>query len=306
MEVLDLIIIGGGPAGLTAALYGKRAKLNTILLERSVVGGQLAYSGVIENYPGILETKGFELAQMMEEQVKRLGLEILHEEAVALSRRRRLIDVKTTQSIYKARSVIIAVGDEPLTLGLENERRLIGHGVSYCATCDGPLYAGKTVGVVGGGDSAVSEALYLASIAKKVHLIHRRDKLRAEKVSSEKLLAKANVQFEWNSIVTSLNGRERLESVTVENVRTGETRELAVEALFIYIGRKPLTGFLTDLEKDEWGYIKVDQDMQTSLKGVYAAGDCASPKWRQIASAVGDGAKAAISAIKYVEREFTT
>ncbi len=305
MTELDLIIIGGGPAGLTAAIYAQRARLVTILLEKSLLGGQVAYSGPIENYPGYLETTGLELAGRMEEQVRRLNLDIVYETAKAISLEGPMKAVTTDKKVYHAKSVIIAVGDEPLTLGLENERRLIGRGVSYCATCDGPLYNGKKVAVVGGGDSAVTEALYLTKIAKAVYLIHRRDTLRAEKLNAERLLSKVNVEPQWSTVVTEINGDEKVESLTLKDVKTGESRELAVDGVFIYIGRRPQTGFLANIQKDEWGYIQTDSLMQTSMKGVFAAGDCASYNWRQIASAVGEGAKAAISAIKYIEREFT-
>ena len=303
MPQFDIIIIGGGPAGLTAGLYAKRAKLNTLLLERSMLGGQVAYSGPIENYPGILKTTGLRLAQKMEEQVKKVDLEVVYEEVIGLSSQQSSVKVETEQDVYTSRSVIAAVGDEAVPLGLKNEKELIGRGVSYCATCDGPLYSGKTVAVVGGGDSAVTEALYLTKIVKKVHLIHRRDKLRAEKINAERLLKMPNVHPEWNTIVTRIQGREKIESLTLEDVKTGDQGQLAVDGLFIYIGRRPFTGFLTNIEKDQWGYIKVDEDMQTSMKAVFAAGDCTSYKWRQIATAIGDGAKAAISAIQYIERE---
>lgn len=299
MKEYDVIIIGGGPAGLTAGIYAKRAKLNTLLIEKTVIGGQMLLADVIENYPGLLEVKGFELAQKMEEQARKFGVEI------------RFSEVKQVKSLEKkvflegealtAKALIIASGAEPVKLNVKGEDKLIGKGVSYCATCDGAFFSGKEVAVVGGGDSALTEALYLSKIASKVYLIHRRDKFRAAKINQEKVLLNPKITVLWNTIIQEVIGEAKVEAILIKNVKTGKEEVKPIDGVFIAAGRKPNTSFI-DVEKDELGYIKVNEDMESSVKGVFAAGDCTSRKWRQITTAVGEGAKAAISAEKYIEK----
>lgn len=296
----DVVIIGGGPAGLSAGIYAGRARLKTLLLEKSIIGGQLALADVVENYPGVPGVKGVELARRMEEQARRFGAEIKFDEARNVEIEGEWRKVVCAGGAYLARAVIVASGASPAKLNVKGERELLGRGVSYCATCDGFFFSGKEVMVVGGGDVALTEAQYLSKLARKVYLVHRRDKFRGEKINQERVLSNPRITIMWNTVVREIIGRDKVEKVSVKDVKTGEGREVPVDGVFIAVGRKPNTGFLP-LEKDELGYIKVNENMETSVKGVFAAGDCTSNKWRQIATAVGEGAKAAISAEKYIE-----
>ncbi|MEM2864347.1 MAG: thioredoxin-disulfide reductase [Candidatus Bathyarchaeia archaeon] len=298
---LDIAIIGGGPAGLTAGIYVRRALMEAVLFEGGVLGGQMALSDLIENYPGVDKVAGYELAERMVEQARGFGLNMVLEEVRDVRPSGDAFTLRTAKGEYSAKAVIIATGAEPIRLGVEGEERLIGRGVSYCATCDGPLFKDKVVAVVGGGDSAFKEALYLAKLAKQVYLIHRREGFRAEKIHVERARSNPNIRFFLNSVVEEIHGEDKVEAATVRNVRTGDSHKLELDGIFIYVGRRPNTGFIDIVEKDDSGYIRVNEDMETSMRGVFAAGDCTSPKWRQIATAVGDAAKAAISAIKFVE-----
>jgi thioredoxin reductase (NADPH) len=299
MEDYDVIIIGGGPAGLTAGIYVKRAKLNALLIEKTVIGGQMLLADAIENYPGFPEIKGFELAQKMEEQAKKFGLEIKFGEVTQVKSGERKVFYEN--EALTAKALIIASGAEPAKLNVKGENELIGKGVSYCATCDGAFFSEKEVAVIGGGDTALIEALYLSKIAKKVYLIHRRDKFRGEKINQEKVLSNPKITILWNTIVQEIIGKNKVEAMLIKNIKTGEEKVKSIDGIFMAVGRKPNTGFI-DVEKDELGYIKVNEEMETSVKGVFAAGDCTSKKWRQITTAVGEGAKAAISAEKYIEK----
>ena len=299
-ENFDVIIIGGGPAGLTAGIYIKRAKLNALLIEKTVVGGQMLLADVIENYPGFLEIKGFELAQKMEDQAKKFGLEIKFSEVKQVKSKEKKVFCE--EESLTAKALIIASGAEPNKLNVKGEAELIGKGVSYCATCDGAFFSGKEVAVVGGGDTALVEALYLSKIAERVYIIHRRDKFRGEKINQEKVLSNPKITIIWNTIIQEIIGKDKVEALLIKNVKTGKEEIKPINGVFIAIGRKPNTEFITDVEKDELGYIKVNDEMETSVEGVFAAGDCTSKKWRQITTAVGEGAKAAISAEKYIEK----
>ncbi|MGC8849341.1 MAG: NAD(P)/FAD-dependent oxidoreductase, partial [Candidatus Bathyarchaeia archaeon] len=250
---------------------------------------------------GVDRVPGYELAERMVEQARSFGLNIILEEIKDVRASGEVFLLRSVKGEYSAKAVILATGAEPVRLGVEGEERLIGRGVSYCATCDGPLFKDKVVAVVGGGDSAFKEALYLAKLARQVYLIHRREGFRAERIYVERARSNPNIKFVLNSVVEEVHGKDKVEAVTVRNVRTGDSHKMELDGIFIYIGRKPNTGFIDIVEKDDKGYIRVNDDMETSVKGIYAAGDCTSPKWRQISTAVGEAAKAAISAVKFVE-----
>jgi len=255
---------------------------------------------VIENYPGIPEISGAELAQRYQEQADRYGLEVKNAEVTRVRVEGERKIVETREGFYEAKVVIVASGADPKRLGIKGEEKFIGRGVSFCATCDGLFFRGKNVTVIGGGDSAVTEALFLSKSVTRVYLIHRRDKLRAEKINQEKAFANPKIEFILNSTVEEIVGENKVEKLRVRNLNTGKTRELEVAGVFVYVGRKPNTGFI-DVEKNEQGYIKIDENMETSVKGIFAAGDCTSPRWRQLTTAVGEGAMAAISAERYLE-----
>jgi thioredoxin reductase (NADPH) len=300
MNPYDVIIVGGGPAGLAAGIYARRAKLSSLLLEKTILGGQVAMADLIENYPGISEIRGYELSNRFREQAEKFGLEIRYTEVTGIRPESDLRIVLTSEGEYQGKAIIIASGAEPAQLNVKGEKEFVGKGISYCATCDGPFFTGKHVIVVGGGDSAVTEALFLSKVASKVHVVHRRDKLRAEKFNEEKARADPKIDFIWNSIVQEILGADHVESVVLKDVKTGQIRKVKTEGVFIYVGRKPNTRFV-DVEKDSTGYIKTDDSCGTSVKGIFAAGDCTSPLWKQIVTAVGEGAKAAMSAQKHLE-----
>lgn len=296
----DLIIIGGGPAGLSAAIYALRAKMDVILIEKLGIGGQIALSDVIENYPGYRSISGSELMSKFENHAKDFGLktEIATIERIIDAGDRKI--TKTDSKDFESKAVIIAAGAKPRNLSVKGENKFTGRGVSYCATCDGPFYNGRDIVVVGGGDTAVKEALYLSKIANKIYLVHRRDRLRAEKIMQEKLLSNPKVEFLWNSAVDEISGGEMgVERISVRNIQTNKKSEVKAEGIFVFVGITPETGFV-DVKKDEGGFIITNDRMETSMKGIYAAGDCRNTPLRQVATAVGDGAIAAISAEEYI------
>ncbi len=296
----DLIIIGGGPAGLTAGIYAQRARLRTVLIEREMVGGQIAVSDVIENYPGFSSISGAELVQRFEEHAKGFGLEIKAAEVEGIGVEGNIKVVRTSEGELRAKAVIVATGAKPRKLGVKGERELLGKGVSYCATCDGPFFRGQRVCVVGGGDTAVKEAAYLAKLASKVYLVHRRDKLRAEKILQEKVMKTENIEILWSHILKEIKGENGVEAVVLEDLKTGSQKTVEVEGAFIFVGINPTTDFV-DVEKDDGGFIKTNQRMETSVEGIFAAGDCRTTPLRQVSTAVGDGAIAAFVAEGYVE-----
>lgn len=299
--VYDVVIIGGGPAGLTAGIYAKRAMLNTVLLERMAAGGQIIVTDLVENYPGFSEISGAELAGKFEEHAKKFGLEIKGiSEVSEVEDRGRTKIVRTADGDIETKTVIIASGTTPKKLGVSGEPEFTGKGVSYCATCDGFFFRDKVVVVVGGGDSAVTEAIFLTKMVKKVYIVHRRDKLRAEKINQEHAFANPRISFVWDSVVEEIAGKNTVEKVMIRNVKTEETSELKTDGVFIYVGLIPNTAF-APVEKDERGFIITNDRMETSVRGIFAAGDCRVTPLRQIATAVGDGAKAAVSAEKYIE-----
>ena len=291
----DVIVIGGGPAGYTAALYTVRAGLSTLVIEKLYAGGQINETTQIDNYPGFPEgIDGFTLGQKLQQGAQRFGAETKNTEVVEVKLQGNEKIVETLDGIYRARAVVIATGAGHKHLGLNQEQELVGKGVAYCAACDGNFYRGKTVAVVGGGNSAAADALLLSRIAAKVILIHRRDSLRATKIYHEPLQEKENVEFRWNSKVTELLHEEKLTGIKIQNVLTGQEEEISVDGLFISIGRKPATElFAGELALDEDGYIIAGESTQTEVPGVYAAGDVRTKKVRQIITAAADGAAAA-------------
>jgi thioredoxin reductase (NADPH) len=299
----DLIIIGGGPAGLTAALYAARARLDVVVLERSLLGGQVLITDWIDNYPGFPGgITGPELSRYMADQVARYDVPILSEEVVQANLAGPVKTLHLPERALRARAVIIASGAAPKQLGVPGEADFFGKGISTCATCDGPFYKGKTVAAVGGGDTAVKESVFLTKFAEKVYLIHRRDQFRAERVLQEKAFSNDRIDVLWDTVVTGVSGLTRVETVHLRNLRTGESRALPAAGLFIWIGIRPNTGFLGDqLPTDPFGFIEVDDRMATRVPGVFAAGDVRVTPMRQIATAVGDAAIAAHSAETYLE-----
>ena len=301
-HIHDMIIIGGGPDGYTAALYAARADLDVVVLEKLSAGGQMALTEVIDNYPGFEEgIDGFTLAEKMQRQAERFGAksEYAEVERVDLTASPKVLE--TSAGVFYGRTVVLATGAGPRELGLANEAALTGRGVAYCAACDGMRYRGRTVVVVGGGNSAAGDALALSRVAKKVILVHRRDSLRATKVYHEPLMRAENMEFRWNSAVTELLGGDRLTGVRLRDLRTGEETQLDCDGVFISVGRKPATELVQgQLELDRGGYIVADETTKTSLPGVYAVGDVRTKPLRQVVTAVADGAMAVHMAEEYL------
>lgn len=298
----DVIVLGAGPAGLTAGLYAGRARLDTLVLEMMVPGGWAAITQTIENYPGAGTVNGQDLVAAMVEQAKAAGATIASGEATGLSSGDEGFSVEASGKVHEARAVIVATGTEFRKLGVPGEEKLAGRGVSYCATCDGPLYKGLEIAVVGGGDSALQEALYLTGFASRVYLIHRRDEFRAVEVLSERVRSHEKIECLCSTTVEGINGDDGVESLDVRGVRTDEARKLPVAGVFIFIGLEPRTKFLAGLvETDEHGFVVTDGAMRTSVKGILAAGDCRAKLLRQVSTAVGDGATAAFAAQRYLD-----
>jgi thioredoxin reductase (NADPH) len=294
----DVIIIGGGPAGLSAGLYTSRSRLNTLLIEKGVVGGRITDAELIENYPGFAEgISGAELGQLMQKQAAKYGLKITIAEATGLELKKDKKVVKTTKGDFATKAVIIASGSERGKLGVPGEKEVTGKGVSYCATCDGPLFRGKTVAVVGGGNAAISEALYLAKFASRVIVIHRRHQLRATRVLEEKARAEPKIEFLWDTVVEKIEGGDVVRQLKLRQVKTGQRSSLNVAGVFIAVGLKPSTDFLKGvLPMDEGGYIITNERMETEIPGILAAGDIRQNSPRQAITAAGDGATAAVNA----------
>ena len=300
--IYDMIVIGGGPGGYTAALYAARAGLSVLVLEKLSAGGQMALTSQIDNYPGFEEgIDGYILGEKMQLQAERFGAVTELAEVTALRLDGNIKEVESTEGTFQGRTVVIATGANPRLLGLPGERELTGRGVNYCAACDGMFYKGKTVVIVGGGNTAAADAMVLSRIAKKVILVHRRGTLRATKVYHEPLLNAPNVEFRWNSAVTELLHDGKLTGVKVKNLLSGEETEVSCDGLFVSIGRAPATRLVEGLvELDEGGYIVAGEFTQTSIPGVYAVGDIRTKPLRQIVTAVADGAMAAHSAEEYL------
>jgi thioredoxin reductase (NADPH) len=307
LEKFDLVIIGAGPAGLTAALYSSRSKLNTLYIEKLATGGQAATTDEIENYPGFPHgITGPELSKQMEEQAQRFNAKRLAAKVSAIQLDGQYRIVQTNKGSFCAKAVIIASGAAPRLLGCPGELKFRAKGVSYCATCDAAFYEGTNILVVGGGDSAVEEACYLTKFADKVTLVHRRSALRAAKIVQDRAFANPKLDFLWNTVIEEIEGEDIVERVVLKNVETGETSIMAVDGVFIYVGIEPNTEFVANLlDLTEQGYIKTDDFMRTNIAGIYAVGDVRHKLLRQVVTAVGDGATAAYHAEKYIEDHFT-
>ncbi len=301
-KLYDIIIIGGGPAGYTAALYAARAGLSTLVLEKMAVGGQMALTGDIDNYPGFEEgVDGFTLGMKMQQSAERFGAVTEYDEVLSVDFSQKIKQIKTVMSEYQAKAVIIATGANPRKLGIENEETLTGRGVHYCAHCDGRFYKDKIVAVVGGGNSAVSDTLYLSNLAKKVYLIHRRDTLKATHIYKAPLEKAENIEFLWNTTLTNVIFEQKVVGAEINNLKTNETSGLALDGVFISIGRKPASELFNDiLNIDEYGYIIADETTKTNIDGVYAIGDVRTKALRQVVTAVGDGATAVHFAEEYI------
>ena len=301
-RIHDMIIIGGGPAGYTAALYAARAGLDVVVIEKMSAGGQMAVTDTIDNYSGFAEgIPGWELGMKMQAVAERFGAVTEYGEIVEAQLDSPIKTLKTEYSTYKSKTVVIATGANPRKLGATGEDALLGRGVHYCAHCDGRFYMDKTVMVVGGGNSAVSDALYLSKLAKKVYLVHRRDNLRATKIYHEPLMKAENVEFVWNSQVESFVAQNKLEAVNVKNLLTGEISRIDLDAVFVSIGREPVSRPFADaVETDKNGYIVADETTRTGLGGVYAVGDVRTKALRQVVTAVSDGAVAVHFAQEYL------
>lgn len=297
----DIIIIGAGTAGLSAAIYGARAGKSVLLLEAKIYGGQIINTPEVENYPGIKNISGYEFAENLYQQAVSLGAELKYEKAVKITDRGGTKTVITDRGEHPCKSVILATGAKNRHLGVEREEALTGAGISYCATCDGAFYRGKDVAVVGGGSTALEDARFLSEYCRTVSVIHRRDTFRGEEKLLQALKSRENIRYVLDSQVVKLNGEKRLESVTVQNKHTGEETELFVDGLFIAIGQEPDNGAFEELaELDEAGYIKATENCRTKTAGIFTAGDCRTKEVRQLATAAADGAVAALAACAYL------
>jgi thioredoxin reductase (NADPH) len=302
MEIYEAIIIGGGPAGLTASLYTSRAGLKSLLMERGIVGGQIINATLVENYPGFPQgISGAELGALMHQQAVKYGLEVVTAEVTGISQGQPY-SISTTEGDFEATAIIIAAGSEYRKLGVSGEEKLVGHGISYCATCDGFFFRDRKVAVVGGGDTAITDALELTRHAKKVYVIHRRDQLRAGYILQQRALAEPKLEFIWNTVVEEILGDKLASGLKLRNVKTGQSSILEIAGVFIAVGLMPNSQIFSNIVNlDDGGYIVTNEAMATSAPGVFAAGDIRRNSPRQVAAAVGDGVTAAKSAFKYIQ-----
>jgi thioredoxin reductase (NADPH) len=300
----DIIVVGGGPGGLTAGMYGARAELKTVVIEKYLPGGQIALTDDVEDYPGFEKISGPELATKIAEHAKKFGLEVISDEVteVRSESEDRKVVVGASGVEYIAKQVVIATGGSPVHLKIPGEKEFSGRGVSYCAICDGAFFKDQVIAVVGGGDAAVEEGMFLTKFGSKVHLIHRRDQLRAQKIIQERAFKNDKMNFIWDTVVKEIKGDKKVQSLLLENVKTGEQSTLDVGAIFVFIGFHPNTQMLPDdIKKNEAGYLITDYRMETSIPGVYACGDVRAQLVRQITNAVGDGTTAAMAAVYKIE-----
>lgn len=302
----DTIIIGGGPAGYSAALYSARAKLDTLVIEKMFTGGQMATTDVMENYPGFEEPiGGADLALRMEKQARKFGTVVVNDEVLEINLDSKIKVVKTKKNTYECKVIIICMGAYPKSLGILKEDDFIGSGVSYCAVCDGAFYRGKTVTVVGGGDTAAEDALYLARFCPKIYIVHWKDTMRATKLLQDELLNNKKVEFVWNSVVEEITGKFAVEGIKVKNVKTNQTSIIKTDGLFVAIGLTPNTSLLKDkITLTKAGYIITNEKMQTNIPGVFAAGDIRDKFLRQVITAAADGATASYAAEHYINENF--
>ena len=301
-KIYDMIIIGGGPAGYTAALYGARAGLSTLVMEKMAVGGQMALTDKIDNYPGFEDgIEGLSLGEKMKNEAERSGARTVFATVLSADLKSDPKVIKTSDDIFYGRTVVIATGAEPRELGVAMEKELVGRGVSYCATCDGMFFKGKTVVVVGGGNTAAADILLLSRVASKVFVVHRRDTLRASKIYHETLMKAENVEFCWDSQVTGILSDDKVTGVRIKNINTGDERKLSCDGIFVAIGRKPASELAAgQLDLDEKGYIIAGESTKTNIPGVYAAGDVRTKVLRQVITAAADGAMSAHYAEEYL------
>lgn len=295
----DLVIIGNGPAGLSAGIYAVRYGLDTLILEKDVISGQIALTDIVENYPGFSSIAGMELMDKFKEHAQEAGVTTEDGEVLNIKSDGNKKIISTDEGEIEAKAVIIATGANPQHLGVPGEEEFAGRGVSYCATCDGPFFRGKNVAVIGGGDSAITDALILSNLASKVYIVHRRDELRATKVLKDRAFSRNNIEFICDTILDEVLGDGSVEKVILKNVKSGDTVEMAMDGVFIYVGVVPNTGFV-DVDKNSAGFIITSDRMETSVEGIYAAGDCRVTPLRQVVTAVSDGAIAAASAHEFV------
>jgi len=303
-DVRDVLILGAGPAGLAAALYAARADLNPLVLTGTQIGGQAALTHQIENYPGFPDgVGGGELSELFQKNAERFGAELQFENATDVDLSKQPFSVSTYGNTYKAKSLILATGASPNELGIPGEQEFRGRGVSYCGTCDGWFFKDKKVVVVGGGDSALEEGIFLTRYATSVTIIHRRDELRGGAILQERAFNNPKISFVWDSVVKEILGEEGVEKITIENVKTGEQSEMETDGFFVFIGHTPNTDMFKDqLAMDDKGYLIVDNRMHTNVDGVYAAGEIADPHFRQVITSAGMGAAAAIEATHFLEQ----
>ncbi len=299
----DLLVVGGGPAGLTAAIYGRRAGLSVKVLEKGVPGGQINVTYELENYPGFKRIGGAVLGRVMRDHALHFGAELIGAQVLSVAREDEAFRCQTSEGEVASKAVIWATGAEYRKLGAPGEAEFQGRGVSYCAVCDAAFFQDEVVAVVGGGNSAVEEAIYLTKFASKVYIVHRRDKFRADKIVSDRALANPKIEPVWNCVVEEIFGDEMVQGIRVKNVLSGEVKEIPVAGVFIFIGTKPNTEEIKGLvELDEMGYVITDEEMRTSLPGLFAAGDVRKKSLRQVITAAADGAIAAMSAYHYLEK----
>lgn len=298
----DLIIIGGGPAGLTSAIYASRAGIDTLVIDNYIAGGQVATSDIIENYPGFLKISGAELSEIITQQARKNGAEIKqleNLESVYLSNDKK--EIKTSENTYTARCVIIASGANPVPLPVENEEEFRGRGIHYCAVCDGALYKGKNVAVVGGGNSAVDEAYFLSNLAKEVTIILRKDKFKAEKRLIDRITQKSNINIMYNTEVVAVEGKDSVDTIIIRDTLTANENKMNFDGLFVYIGSRPNSDMFKEyITTDERGYIPTNEKMMTNISGVYAVGDIRVKDYRQLTTAVSDGTIAALEVERYL------